>query len=320
MPKLVAVVGSTGVQGGSVVRALLADSAYTVTAVTRNSRSESAKALSSKGVRVVEANLDDVASLQAAFVGCHAIFAVTNYFEPFVTVGEDAAIEIETRQGINIAKAAASTSTLEHFIWSTLPNSQRISDGKAIVPHYVAKNKVDDYIKSDSALLQKTTFLWVAVYASNMNYPFYQPFPVSTMENKYIQLQTIPASVPMQLIGDANVNIGLFAKSIMEQPEKTLPGNTVLGATDKLTCGELLSTWALALGKDVEYVQVDSTTYRRMWPKWGEAMDKMHIYWELMRDNCFSGEEIILTKDDLSIAGLVDTATAFGNMRGHDGV
>jgi hypothetical protein len=107
--------------------------------------------------------------------GSTAIFAVTDFFEPFAASGPEKAAEVETVQGINLAKAASQVPTLQHYIWSTLPNAKRISNGKHLVPHFHAKNTVDDYIKSDPGLLAKTTFLWVTFYASNYQYPMFTP-------------------------------------------------------------------------------------------------------------------------------------------------
>ena len=82
---------------------------------------------------------------------------------------------VETAQGINLAKAASATPTLKHYIWSTLPNGSKVSGGKYVVPHFEAKNKIDAYIKSDPVLLPKTTFLWVAFFASNIFFPMFTP-------------------------------------------------------------------------------------------------------------------------------------------------
>lgn len=315
MTRQITVLGATGIQGGSVIRALLKDSAYSLTAITRNKSSDIAKNLASDGVRIIEADLDDVASLQVAFAGTSIIFAVTNFFEPFIKHGSEEAIDIETRQGIKIARAAAATPTLEHFVWSTLPNAYRISNGRFAVPHYVSKNRVNDFIKADSMLLQKTTFLWVSTYASNMNYPFYQPFPIPTAgKNRYIQVQPTPASVQFPLIGDATINIGLFVRAIIEQPNKTLGGKFVNGITDIMTAGELLATWASVRGVEAEYVQIDKATYYSLWPQWGKAMNEMHEYLEWAKDCSFSNEDVILSAEDLGIIGLQDTRTAFAEM------
>lgn len=82
---------------------------------------------------------------------------------------------VEVQQGKNLANAAAKTSTLKHFIWSTLPNGTKISKGKYLVPHFDAKNKIDEYIKSISDLYAKTTFLWITFYAQNYSFPMFTP-------------------------------------------------------------------------------------------------------------------------------------------------
>jgi hypothetical protein len=66
----------------------------------------------------------------------------------------------EVLQGKNIANAAAHITTLEHFIWSSLPSASVVSGGKLAVPHMDGKAEVDEYILSSlPALAQKTPFL-----------------------------------------------------------------------------------------------------------------------------------------------------------------
>ena len=67
MAKLIVVMGATGVQGGSVVSALLKNPAYKIRAVTRNALGDSAKKLAAEGVEVVSADSGDVESLKVAF-------------------------------------------------------------------------------------------------------------------------------------------------------------------------------------------------------------------------------------------------------------
>ena len=67
MVPILTVVGATGAQGGSVVDAALKAGVYKVRAITRNTSSEKAKALAARGVEVVKADLDDLASLVGAF-------------------------------------------------------------------------------------------------------------------------------------------------------------------------------------------------------------------------------------------------------------
>jgi hypothetical protein len=100
---------------------------------------------------------------------------VTNFFEPFTSSGPDHAMDVELTQGQNLARAATKTSTLKHYIWSTLPDAHNISNGKYLVPHFETKRKVDEFIKADEKLFAKTTFLLVTWYASNYIYPTYTP-------------------------------------------------------------------------------------------------------------------------------------------------
>ena len=71
MTPTLTVVGATGVQGGSVIDSALKVGGYKVRAITRNADSEKAKALAARGVEIVAADLNDMASLVKAFqVGC----------------------------------------------------------------------------------------------------------------------------------------------------------------------------------------------------------------------------------------------------------
>lgn len=83
-PKLVTVYGSTGNQGGSVARSLLADksAAFTVRGITRNPAGDAAKALAAAGAEVVKADGKAKDQLVAAFAGSWAVFANTNSDDP----------------------------------------------------------------------------------------------------------------------------------------------------------------------------------------------------------------------------------------------
>ena len=111
---VIAVIGASGSQGGSVVRALVARGNFRVRAVTRNPQSYTGPA-----DEVVGADLGSPDSLGTAFAGAHGVFAVTNFWEP----GSD-----EITHGSNAVDAAAK-SGVRHFVWSTMPNVEEISGG-----------------------------------------------------------------------------------------------------------------------------------------------------------------------------------------------
>ncbi|KAG4434744.1 hypothetical protein IFR05_009770 [Cadophora sp. M221] len=295
----VVIVGATGGQGGSVVTSFLGDGSYQVRGITRNVNSVKAKALKARGVELVTADLDNIDSLIAAFKDATVIYAVTDFFEPFGTKGPEEAIKVETQQGINLAKAAAATTTLKHYIWSTLANPGKISGGKYLIPHFVGKNIIDDFIKNDPALFAKTTFLWNTYYASNLLAPLFKPNFLKT-SGKYVWLQPSSPETPILSLGDPNINVGPFALAITKKPELTLPGKFVLGSVESLTTGDILKSWSEATGKEAEYVQITLEDFNRLWPMWGREMGEMLVYWEEFGDKGWSGEELV-TKEDLGL-------------------
>src|SRR5689334_21979959 len=130
--KLIAVIGATGQQGGSVVRALQASGQFKVRALTRNPGKHRDLA-----DEVVEADLDHPETLKAAFEGAHGVFLVTNFWEA----------DTDELKQATAAVRAAKEAGVKHFVWSTLPNVEAISSGKFDVPHFTGKAKVDRIVK-----------------------------------------------------------------------------------------------------------------------------------------------------------------------------
>jgi len=304
MAKIITIIGATGAQGKGVARAFLNNPAYKVRAVTRNPSSQSGQALAAQGAEVVSADLNDLESLKKAFTGSHIVFGVTNFFEPFIAhQSPEKAMEVEIQQGINIAKAAAATSTLEHYIWSTLPNAKALSAGKYLVPHFEGKNVIDAYIRDkEPALLAKTTFFWVTWYHANYTFPMFKPYWIGTA-GKHIQFANYPPDIPINTIGDVSENIGAFAKAAVEQPEKTLNGATVLASTETREAGEMLQAWAKARGTKAQFVRVSGEAFREIWPLWAEEMGVMMEFWDEFRGKTWTRVDggKVLTKADLGV-------------------
>ena len=154
--KLVAVIGATGQQGGGVVRALRAREGFKVRALTRNPDKHRELA-----EEVVEADLDQPETLNAAFEGAHGVFLVTNF---------DARARWE--EGTNELKQAtaavraAKDSGVKHFIWSTLPDVEAISGGKFNAPHFTGKARIDPIVKE--AGFANHTFVIPPFYYQNL--------------------------------------------------------------------------------------------------------------------------------------------------------
>ncbi|CAN9123181.1 unnamed protein product [Alternaria alternata] len=298
MSKIVTVIGATGIQGGSVIRAILKDSNYTIRALTRNVECSAAVVLRALGVEVIQGDLNDINSLSVAFDGSYAIFAVTNFFENIPTLSIKEAMEKETRLGINLAEAAASTKSLVHYVWSTLPNSRKNTSGNIVVPFFESKNAVDDYIKTKQPeLLAKTTFLrlgWSSACHPQSLYRY---------------------SVAKK------VNIGLFAKAILDHPEKTLPARTVAGFAEKMSWKQMVHCYAKAHEIEVRCARISKEDYRALWPVWGELMDVANDYYEYVGARGMLGryeDEDVLGSEELGMEGLVGIADAFARMKSVD--
>ena len=130
--KLIAVIGATGQQGGSVIRALQAGGQFKVRALTRSPGKHRELA-----DEVVEADLDRPETLKAAFDGAHGVFLVTNFWEE----GAD-----ELKQATTAVRAAKEAS-VKHLVWSTLPDAEAVSGGKFHVHHFTGKSKIDRIVK-----------------------------------------------------------------------------------------------------------------------------------------------------------------------------
>lgn len=149
--KLIAVIGATGQQGGSVVRALQAAGEFRVRALTRDPAKHRGLA-----DEVVEADLNRPETLGPALDGAYGVFAVTNFWEP----GADEMAQ--AKAVIRAAKAA----DVQHFVWSTLPNVEVIGGGKYHVAHFTGKARVDAAV--EAAGFKHHTFVVPPFYYQNL--------------------------------------------------------------------------------------------------------------------------------------------------------
>ncbi|EJU01366.1 NADP-binding protein [Dacryopinax primogenitus] len=139
--KLVVVCGATGGQGGSVVKALLADGRFAIRGLTRDVDSAASKALAAQGVEMVFGLPADKDTLLKAFKGAYAVFGVT--IPGFVPGPPN-----DYDQGKNIVDACKAND-VPLFVWSSLPHVSESSGGKyTMVTAFDQKAEVDKYIKS----------------------------------------------------------------------------------------------------------------------------------------------------------------------------
>ncbi|KAL2846391.1 hypothetical protein BJY01DRAFT_213481 [Aspergillus pseudoustus] len=272
--KIVTIVGSTGQQGKAVIAAFAGNPLYHIRGVTRNPDSAAAKALSTQGVEVIKGDLSDLASLKAAFHGSHIIFGLTDFWTLFPEHGPMKSKQIEFEQAKNLATAASSTSTLEHYIWSTLPKTSK----EYPVYHFESKSEVDDLIRADPFLLPRTTLFMACFYANNLQVASFRPYWIETA-NKYVQFTTYPPETVIPFIGAVD-NVTPFIKAIIANPEKTKNGAMVIASITQWTAEKWVKEWAAARGAQAQLVRISRTDYDALWPwpRWADEFALMMEY------------------------------------------
>ena len=255
--RIIAVVGATGTQGGSVARAILRDRGgdFAVRALTRKPSGERAQALARLGAEVVYADVDDLGSLKQAFTGAYGAYCMTDFWGH----GDP---EREHVQGMTMAEAARCAG-LQHVIWSTLEDTRQLmplSDprmptlhGRYKVPHFDGKGEADEAFRR---LGVPTTFFLTSFYWENLiNFPGMGLRPGEDGE--------LVLAMPLgdkKLPGIAVEDIGLCALGVFDQACST--GQTIGVAGDHPTCAAMAAALTKALGRPVRYMDVDPSAYR----------------------------------------------------------
>lgn len=159
--KLLTIFGATGNQGGSILDTVLASSAlsqkYRLRGITRDPKSSKSQALTSKGVEMVQADVDDAASVKEATKDSYGVFGVTDFWSILDK-------EREIRQGKNIFEAAKENG-VQHFVWSALPYAEKLTEGKLKhVDHFDSKAIVAEYVEANKPSGMITTHVMPAMF------------------------------------------------------------------------------------------------------------------------------------------------------------
>jgi len=272
-PKVIAVVGATGAQGGGLVRAILNDPQckYRARALTRDPASDKARALASLGAEVVGADLDDARSLKKAFAGAWGAYCVTNFWEHFSP-------QREIAQAGNMAEAAWHAD-LEHVIWSTLEDTRILVPlgddrmptlmGEFKVPHFDAKGEANSEF-SDREV--PTTLMLTSFYWDNLVHFGMQPKRAA--DGKLVFALPI-ADRPLP--GIAAADIGKCAYGIFRAGRKYI-GKTVGIAGEHLTGRAMAAALGDALGEAVDYQAISPDAYRALGFPGAEDLGNMFQY------------------------------------------
>jgi uncharacterized protein YbjT (DUF2867 family) len=254
--KIIAVCGATGAQGGGLVRAIMRDKTgpFTARALTRDPKSDKARALAALGAEVDRADVDNLEDLKRAFTGAYGAYCVTFFWAHM-------SAEKEIAEARAMAQAAQHAH-LQHVIWSTFEDTRKfipLSDNR--MPTLQGKYKVahfDGKAEANAAFTElgvPTTFLLTSFYWDNL---IYGSGPKKGPDGK------LAITFPMgdkKLPGIAAEDIGKCAYGIFQRG-KELIGKTIGVAGEHLTVAQMAAALTTALGQEVRYNDVPPDVFR----------------------------------------------------------
>lgn len=253
--KIIAVVGATGQQGKGVVNALIKDGAFKVRAVTRRPDQYQGKA-----DEIVKGDLTNLESLTHAFKDAHGVFVVTNFWE-----GAD-----ELAQG-NTAIQAAKDAQVNHFIWSTLPDVEKISNGRFDVPHFTGKAEVDELVKNGG--FSNYTFVQPPFYFQNF-VGMMGPQPQQDGSTGW----TLPIDPAKKVIHMSDIDdLGKVVAGAFLNPEKVGNGSYLSLSTELNSFNDILETFK-ANGKEYSFNRVPTEVFSGFFEGAGEIAQMMAYF------------------------------------------
>ncbi|KAI7481330.1 hypothetical protein KC351_g6453 [Hortaea werneckii] len=248
--KLLTIFGATGNQGGSIIDVVLASpeltTKYALRGITRDPSSAKSQALASQGVDMVQADLNDVASLQKAMQGAHGAFGVTDFWAVMSK-------EVEFQQGRNLFEAAKAAG-VEHYVWSSLPWAEKLTGGVLRhVDHFDSKAMVEEYVEANKG---------------EMVVSYYMPAMFLTMIKTLVKavdgtpMLSVPFpsdSIAWPLV-DVRGDGGKYVMGLFEAGQKA-NGAKVNAVSTWTTPKDIVATLGKAAGKDLVYNPVSAEVF-----------------------------------------------------------
>jgi uncharacterized protein YbjT (DUF2867 family) len=236
---IILVTGATGKKGGAVAQELLSHG-YKVRAMTRKPAGPEARALEALGAEIIQADLDQPATLDEALAGVWGVFAVQNTWE--------AGVEREELQGKRFAEMAKNEG-VEHFVYSSVGSAHR----RTGIPHFDNKARIEERVRElgfPSYVILRPVF-----FMENWISPWFKP---GLDEGKLAIALKPETKLQMFAVED----LGRYVRIAFEK-DKALNGRAIDIAGDELTMPEVAEILGRALGRKIAFVPVPITDVRK---------------------------------------------------------
>jgi uncharacterized protein YbjT (DUF2867 family) len=237
MSKIVVISGATGQQGGATAREL-AGKGFTIRALTRTPDSEAAARLRGQGAEIVQADLDDEASLARALQGAWGAYAVQNTWT--------AGVEGEEAQGHRFAKAARAAG-VQHYVYASVASADRQTG----IPHFDNKFRVENTVRSLG--FPSYTIVRPVFFMSNLPSPWF-------LNGDKLVSALAPTTV-LQMIDVADV--GKYGARAFTDAAGAFKNLELDIAGDAVTMPQAAATFSAALGRTIEYLQIPMSEVRK---------------------------------------------------------
>jgi uncharacterized protein YbjT (DUF2867 family) len=237
--RVVLISGATGQQGGAIARELLA-AGWRVRGMTRKPESDAARELARLGAEIVQADLDDEASLRRALAGAWGALAVQNTWE--------AGVEREEEQGKRFARLAKEAG-VQHYVYQSVGSAHRDTG----IPHFDNKWRVEETVRElgfPSHVIIRPVF-----FMENLSSPWFKPY----IDQGTLAFGMAPET-RLQLI--AVEDIGRYGLRAFTDAA-TLQGREIDIAGDELTAPEMAEILSEVSGRPIQFVQAPIEEIRK---------------------------------------------------------
>jgi uncharacterized protein YbjT (DUF2867 family) len=245
MNKLIVVVGATGHQGSSVVKYLQQKGGWKIRGICRNTSSQKAKELSDQGVEMVSCDLSNKYTVNQALSNAYGVFGVTT------PIWGNTDHEMEYVQGRNLVDAAVSNN-IQHFVFSSLDDVTKATNGKIDVPHFTNKNRVEQDARKSS--IPNCTFVYPPFYYENIPGMMFRLNEDKSGATIFSGVNT-DRRLPMFSVDD----IGIVVSEVFNNPDQ-YNRQKLLAAGDNITFPEMADICSRVLNIPTTYVAMDENT------------------------------------------------------------